>query len=189
VNILCKWTPDNWLTFSGVLVTFVGIIATAIFSYLLWRATERSTKAAESSASAAEASTRIALGIEKERERLARDIKEQLLIGVKREATEILSQLDQIRLFTVNNSFILRTVSPPITAINLAEYFPQNERNTIISAWENYRNMIDMHWVLRYTAHLHNGPEYQYSVAIPDDEIYKTAFKKLENGFLEVMNL
>ncbi|WP_025848716.1 hypothetical protein [Paenibacillus ehimensis] len=179
---MTKWNVDNWLTFSSVIVAFLGVILTGIFSFLLWRATIRSTRAAESSAEAARAATRLAESAERERKEKASAIRAQLIL-------DILNKADVMRKFIVSHQrgetnvetmkSIPRTHSIP--AFHLAEYFTNEERQFINDAWESYDKYIKDFWT-------NTNFEIGYWNHSKDENQRNAVLFKLQEKFLFILN-
>ncbi|MEF3312343.1 hypothetical protein PV433_26000 [Paenibacillus sp. GYB004] len=144
---MSEWTVDNWITFGSLVVAFIGIILTAIFSFLLWRATLRSTMAAESSAEAARAATRLAEITERERKEKIAIVREQLRNDIRSKAVEMRYFIvAHQRGFTTTETMKSIPRSHAIPVFYLAEYFTDEERQRINDAWDSYDKYIKDFW-------------------------------------------
>lgn len=147
-SISSGWSIENWLTLIGIVVSFLGAAASSVFSYFLYRATSRSTRAAESSAAAADASTQIAKNLENQRVKMTMAMRSQLLIGLKEHAWAILEELIKIRQneHTSTNFFNNHFRNPNISAYDLSEYFSDEDRKTINNAWSKLNILLTNRW-------------------------------------------
>lgn len=138
---------SEWIALSNVIIALLGVMATSLFSYLLWKATERSTKAAESSAAAAEASTRIAENLEIQRAKLAKAMRSQYLVELKKQSMDIMLELNRVKIQNLRNSRLFNMpIDPNIPPSYLAELFNAQDRNIINGAWLELDTYLFNNW-------------------------------------------
>ncbi|WP_019636146.1 hypothetical protein [Paenibacillus fonticola] len=131
--MLNHWSLDNWLTLGSVTIS-------AIFSFLLWQATRRSTKAAE-------ASTKLSQNIEDERKQIKAALRSQLILEIRRQADEMLDFLNAHRRNKVGiTETTVLPQTPTVPAYYIAEYFSEEDRILINTAWESYREYVKDFW-------------------------------------------
>lgn len=144
----CNWSIDNWLSLWSTIVAGLGVITTSIFSYLLYRVTIRSTKAAESSARAAEASTRIAENLEQQKMFVTSAMRRQLLRPLIDQSWDILTEIKSIIDNKKNTSsfFTKKILVPDISNRDISEFFTEDDRNIIYTAWNSLNAFLDNYW-------------------------------------------
>ncbi|MEK5235438.1 hypothetical protein NST99_07040 [Paenibacillus sp. FSL L8-0470] len=138
---------SDWIALSSAIISLLGVFATSIFSMLLWKATKRSTKAAEESAIAALASTRIAENMEDQKAKLALALKSQYLVELKRQSMDIMVELNKIKFQKLKNSrFFNKSAEPNIPPVYIAELFDAQDRYIINGAWLKLDTYLFNNW-------------------------------------------
>lgn len=140
--------PGDWTTLAGVIIAFFGVLVSAFFSRLLYRATKESTAAAQASANAAAASTRIAENLERKQREKDAAFREQILIPIQDQASKLANILNKFIMegTTVTDKFNDQNlVKLNIDPRYLAE-LPNEERKLINDTWKNLDDLISNYW-------------------------------------------
>lgn len=144
---MCAWTIDQWLELSNNLLTGAGVIATSVFSFMLWKVTKRSTEAAEKSAEAAKAATELALNSAKDNEIKTKAMRLQCLRILKEQAWDIISELSDLEIHKGRSStYFNKKMAPDITPIDIASFFNDEDAKIINTAWDNLITHLFNYW-------------------------------------------
>lgn len=117
------------------IISVIGIIVTGIFSYLVWKATKKSTQVAQESYN-------LSQSIINSQAKLKANIRDQFISKVLSNANVVLEILTiQRSQLTLRMERIPKSCG--LSETELAEYFEQKEREIIYKAWEMLNGYIE----------------------------------------------
>lgn len=139
---------NDWSWGTSETLTLLGILVSAFFSFLLWKVSRESTKAAKQSAAAAAASTRIAEELEAQRIQKAKLLKRVNLQPVQGRAQTIIYELLRMKEPESSSTyyFMSKQNKFEFSRDALAEHLTEDELNSIDYAWSLLYKLMHTHF-------------------------------------------
>lgn len=120
-------------------ISFLGIVITGLFSFLVWKATKKSTQVAQESYN-------LSQSIINSQKQLKHNVKNEFVRTILLRANDVLVSLE-VQRKGLNTAIIAKIPKEcGLSEVQLAEYFGLEEREIINKTWDILNNYLDKHW-------------------------------------------